>query len=70
MAPSSQVGGHGLSALVAVDRATFAQRYWGREPLLTRAADRRPDPGLFGPDAVDELLSRRALRTPFLRMAQ
>jgi len=70
VAPSSPVGGHGLSALVALDRTTFAQRYWGREPLLTRAADRPHDPALFGPDAVDELLSRRALRTPFLRMAR
>ena len=25
---------------------------------------------MFGPEAVDELLARRALRTPFLRMAQ
>ena len=70
MAPSSPVGGHGLSSLVAVDRATFAERHWGRAPLLTRAADRAANPGLFGPDAVDELLARRALRTPFLRMAR
>jgi hypothetical protein len=64
------VGGHGLSSFVALDRATFAERHWGRRPLLTRAAERRHDPGLFGPDAVDELLARRALRTPFLRMAK
>ncbi len=62
--------GHGLATLVALDRATFADRHWGREPLLTRAAERTPDPDLFGPDAVDELLARRALRTPFLRMAR
>ena len=30
----------------------------------------RTIPTLFGPDAVDELLARRALRTPFLRMAK
>ena len=47
-----------------------ASEHWGRRPLLTRAAERQHDPGLFGPDAVDELLSRRALRTPFLRMAR
>jgi len=64
------VGGHGLASFVALDRATFADEYWGRRPVLTRAADRTPDPGLFGPDAVDELLARRALRTPFLRMAR
>ncbi len=62
--------GHGLASLVALDRATFAQRHWGRRPLLTRAAQRTPDRGLFGPDGVDELLARRALRTPFLRMAR
>jgi hypothetical protein len=56
--------------LVGVDRATFAQQYWGRAPLLTRAADRRHDPALFHPAAVDELLSGHALRTPFLRMAR
>ena len=70
MAPSSPVGGHGLSSFVALDRAAFAQRHWGRRPLLTRAAERTHDPDLFGPDAVDELLARRALRTPFLRMAK
>lgn len=70
VAPTCAVGGHGLAALVALDRATFADRHWGRAPLLTRAAERTPDPGLFGPDAVDELLARRALRTPFLRMAR
>jgi bifunctional lysine-specific demethylase and histidyl-hydroxylase NO66 len=70
VAPSSPVRGHGLSSFVALDRATFAERHWGRLPLLTRAADRAHDPDLFGPDAVDELLARRALRTPFLRMAK
>ena len=70
MAPSSPVGGHGLSSFVSLDRMTFAERHWGRRPLLTRAAERPHDPDLFGPDAVDELLARRALRTPFLRMAK
>ena len=77
VAPERPWGRHGLASLVALDRATFAERHWGRAPLLTRAADRPrtrgPDlfgPDLFGPDAVDELLSRRALRTPFLRMAR
>ncbi|MGB9377114.1 MAG: cupin domain-containing protein, partial [Mycobacteriales bacterium] len=44
------------------------QDYWGRTPLLVPA-----DPGegfadLFSLDAADELLSRRGLRTPFLRV--
>ena len=70
MASSSPAGGHGLASLVSIDRATFAEQHWGRRPLLTRAAERVHDPGLFGPDAVDAMLARRALRTPFLRMAQ
>lgn len=69
-APDTAVAGHGLAWLVGPDRATFADRHWGREPLLTRRVDRPHDADLFGPDAVDELLSRRALRTPFLRMAR
>ncbi len=70
VAPPSSVGGHGLAWLVALERASFARQHWGRRPLLTRAADRPDDLDLFGPDAVDELLGRRGLRTPFLRMAK
>ncbi|HYN68481.1 MAG TPA: cupin domain-containing protein [Ornithinibacter sp.] len=70
MAPLPPVGGHGLGWLVALDRETFAEQHWGRRPLLTRAADRPAGVDVFGPDAVDELISRRALRTPFLRMAK
>jgi ribosomal protein L16 Arg81 hydroxylase len=48
----------------------FAASYWGRAPLLRRAEQR--DGGdftdLLSRDAVDELLSRRGLRTPFVRM--
>ena len=63
-------GRHGLASLVAVPRDEFARTYWGRRPLLTHASERAGAPDLFGPEAVDELLSRRALRTPFLRMAK
>jgi lysine-specific demethylase/histidyl-hydroxylase NO66 len=48
----------------------FAARHWGREPLLTRTADPRCFRDLLDLDAVDELLSRRGLRTPFLRLAR
>lgn len=52
--------------------ATFAADHWGRAPLLSRAAD-LADPArftdLFSPADADELLSRRGLRTPFLRVA-
>ena len=69
-------GGEGRPALlrcIAADADKFAAAYWGQQPLLSRAED------LAGPDgftdllsvaAVDELLSRRGLRTPFLRVAQ
>jgi bifunctional lysine-specific demethylase and histidyl-hydroxylase NO66 len=46
----------------------FAEQYWSRQPLLTR--DGRGYDDLFSATAVDELVSRRGLRTPFLRMAK
>ncbi|QIM23226.1 cupin [Phycicoccus sp. HDW14] len=48
----------------------FASAHWGRRPLLTRAEALPPPSHGFDADAVDELLARRALRTPFLRMAR
>jgi Uncharacterized conserved protein len=58
---------------VAVAPDTFAATYWGRTPLLSRAAD-LPNPegftDLLAPADADELLSRRGLRTPFLRVAK
>jgi ribosomal protein L16 Arg81 hydroxylase len=60
-----------LARCVALDAGTFAQEHWGRAPLLSRAADLGADfADLFSLDAVDELVSRRALRTPFVRMAK
>ena len=51
------------------DPDVFAAQYWGRAPLLTRnAAGGFRD--LLDLDGVDELLSRRGLRTPFIRMAK
>jgi len=61
-----------LSRAVAVDPAKFAEAYWGRQPLLTRADELAGPQGfldLLSPAAVDELLSERGLRTPFLRVA-
>ncbi|HWH00912.1 MAG TPA: cupin domain-containing protein [Pilimelia sp.] len=59
-----------LGRCVGVDAATFAAAYWGKEPLLTPAGrDRTGFTDLLGPADVDELLSRRGLRTPFLRIA-
>ncbi|MEU5567287.1 JmjC domain-containing protein [Micromonospora musae] len=78
-------GGHGrpaaqpasastaLARCVAVEPAKFAAAHWGQTPLLSRA-DELPDPAgftdLFSPADADELLSRRGLRTPFLRIAR
>jgi lysine-specific demethylase/histidyl-hydroxylase NO66 len=61
-----------LARAVAVDPAKFAEAYWGRQPLLTRADELAGPDGftdLLSPAAVDELLSERGLRTPFLRVA-
>ncbi len=59
-----------------VETEEFADSYWGRTLLHSTAADlaaagRIPGYGdLLSPDDVDELLSRRGLRTPFLRVAR
>lgn len=61
-----------LLRCVAADADKFAAAYWGQQPLLSRAGELAGRDGfadLLSPDAVDELLSRRGLRTPFLRVA-
>ncbi|HEY5857126.1 MAG TPA: cupin domain-containing protein [Aldersonia sp.] len=56
---------------IRVGAAEFAQEYWGRAPLLSRAADLPRDfTDLLSPVAVDELLGRRGVRTPFVRLAR
>src|SRR6476659_2805486 len=66
-----QRGHSALQSLVALDADEFARDHWAHTPVVTRAADL---PGgildLFGEDAVDELVSRRGLRSPFLRVAK
>jgi hypothetical protein len=60
-----------LCRCIAVPPRDFAEQYWGRQPLLTGAAQLpAPFDDLLDASAVDELLSRRGLRTPFLRMAK
>lgn len=54
--------------LTNLSRQEFAREFWARSPLLTRGAGDFAD--LFSADAVDELISRRGLRTPFLRVAK
>lgn len=59
-----------LRRCASVPPDEFASDYWDRQPLLSRSADL---PGGFDDlltlADVDELLSRRGLRTPFIRLA-
>ena len=62
-----------LARCVAVEPAKFAAAHWGRAPLLSRAAELPNADGfadLLSPADADDLLSRRGLRTPFLRVAK
>jgi len=60
-----------LSRLVTVDPARFATDFWGRRALLSTAAELGESfDDLLSAEAVDELVSERGLRTPFLRMAK
>ncbi|MEU7847007.1 cupin domain-containing protein [Micromonospora parva] len=72
-AVSSAEAAAALARCVSVEPAKFAAAHWGHTPLLSRAAD-LPDPAgftdLLSPADADELLSRRGLRTPFLRVAK
>ncbi|MEW1631199.1 cupin domain-containing protein [Streptomyces sp. NPDC089173] len=54
--------------LTGLSREEFARDVWARKPLLTRRPSDFSD--LFSTTAVDELISRRGLRTPFLRVAK
>ncbi|MFF5228123.1 cupin domain-containing protein [Dactylosporangium sp. NPDC000521] len=57
-----------LRRCVPIPAGDFAERHWDRAPLLSRRVGDYTD--LLDLDDVDELLSRRALRTPFVRMAR
>jgi ribosomal protein L16 Arg81 hydroxylase len=66
-----QAGDAALARCVACAPQDFAEKHWGRAPLLSRVADLGSDfTDLFNAAAVDELVSERGLRTPFLRMAK
>ncbi|WP_159708564.1 cupin domain-containing protein [Arthrobacter sp. 18067] len=54
--------------LIDIGYEKFANEVWGRTALLTRGVSDFSD--LFSANAVDELISRRGLRTPFLRVAK
>ena len=60
-----------LSRCIQVDGDEFARDYWGQKPLLSPAATLAAGfDDLFSTEAVDELVSVRGVRTPFIRMAQ
>ena len=60
-----------LARLVGVDAEEFARDHWGRQALLTPAvAGAGGFADLLDADAVDELVSERGLRIPFLRVAR
>jgi lysine-specific demethylase/histidyl-hydroxylase NO66 len=59
-----------LSRCIRISAEEFADRHWGSEPLLSTAGDLAVGfDDLFSAAAVDELVSRRGVRTPFIRMA-
>ncbi|WP_150307064.1 cupin domain-containing protein [Planctomonas psychrotolerans] len=59
-----------LSRLVGAAADDFGARYWSVGPLLSRSDELGEDfSDLFSADAVDELVAERAIRTPFVRMA-
>ncbi|MGY1747948.1 cupin domain-containing protein [Modestobacter sp. SYSU DS0511] len=56
---------------IAVDPEEFATGHWSRRPLLSTAAELGGTfTDLLSLETVDELLSTRGLRTPFLRIAK
>lgn len=59
-----------LARLVGSDVDAFAGERWGTAPLFHATADCKRIADLLGLDGVDELLSCRGLRTPFLRLAR
>jgi ribosomal protein L16 Arg81 hydroxylase len=63
--------GPALARCVACSAQVFAEAHWGRAPLLSRAAE-LPSAftDLISSTVVDELVSERGLRTPFVRMAK
>ena len=60
-----------LERCIACGRDEFADRVWGRQPLLSRAAQLPRDfSDLLSPAMVDEIIAERGVRTPFVRMAR
>ena len=58
--------------MTALTVDAFATEYWDRAPLVSRAAHlpAHDFDDLLAPEAIDELLSQRGVRTPFFRMTR
>ncbi len=68
-APAEESGA--LARLCSASRETFARDLWGQRAWLSRSTDLPGEVAdVFSEEAADELLSRRGLRTPFLRLAK
>ena len=68
-APQDQVAA--LTRCVSAAPSVFARDYWGSRPLFSPAGSLPADfSDLFSAAAADELLTERALRTPFVRLAR
>jgi lysine-specific demethylase/histidyl-hydroxylase NO66 len=60
-----------LSRCIGIPAERFATEHWGRRALLSQAGDLPTGfDDLFSADAVDELITRRGVRTPVIRMAR
>lgn len=60
-----------LELLCSAPADVFAEKVWGHRAWLSRADDLPGEVAdWFSIDAADELLSRRGLRTPFVRLAK
>ncbi len=69
--PDLAVGRPALARCVGDDTDAFARDVWGRAPLLSRAESLPASfTDLLDAAGVDELVSTRGLRTPFLRVAK
>ncbi len=62
--------GTAVGRCIGIPVDEFADQHWDSAPLLTPGAGPGEFADLFSTQAVDELVSRRGLRTPFLRMAK
>ncbi len=60
--------GAALRRCTGLDRDSFAEAYWSRQPLLSQHPDGFTD--LLSAADIDELVALRGLRTPFFRVVK